>query len=124
MRICCLKQENEEIIMMPNMDPKQMARMMKQMGINTEEVSAQRVVIETGEEKIIVEPAQVTKITMQGQASFQISGQVRTEQSINEEDVSLIMEKAGATREQAIEALKKAGGDIAEAIISLQETEA
>lgn len=109
---------------MPNMDPKQMARMMKQMGINTEEISAERVVIETGEEKIIVEPAQVTKITMQGQASFQISGPVRTEQSINEEDVSLIMEKAGVTREQALEALKKSGGDIAEAIISLQETEA
>ena len=110
--------------MMPNMDPKQMARMMKQMGINTEEISAERVVIETGEEKIIVEPAQVTRITMQGQASFQISGPVRTEQSINEEDVSLIMEKAGVTREQALEALKKSGGDIAEAIISLQETEA
>jgi len=94
--------------------------MMKQMGINTEELSAERVIIETGDEKLIIEPAQVTRITMQGQDSFQISGTVRTEQSINEEDVKLIMEKAGVDRETAVEALKKSGGDIAEAILGLQ----
>lgn len=110
--------------MMPNMDPKQMARAMKQMGINTVEVAAERVIIETGDEKIIIEPAQVTKITMQGQESFQISGTVRTEQSMKDEDVELVMEKAGCTREQAVDSLKKSGGDIAEAILSLQETEA
>jgi nascent polypeptide-associated complex subunit alpha len=107
--------------MMPNMDPKQMARMMKQMGINTEEVAAERVIIETADEKMIVEPAQVTRISMQGQTSFQISGTVRTEQSIKEEDISLVMEKAGCTREQAIESLQKSGGDIAEAIMSFQQ---
>ena len=110
--------------MMPNMDPKQMARMMKQMGVNTVEIAAERVVIETADEKIIVEPAQVTKISMQGQESFQISGTVRTEQSMKEDDIELVMEKAGCTREQAVEALTKSGGDIAEAIISLQQEEA
>lgn len=110
--------------MMPNMDPKQMARMMKQMGINTQEVSAERVIIETKEEKIIVEPAQVTKISMQGQDSFQVSGTVRTEQLISEEDIELVMEKAGVSRELAIDALKKSGGDIAEAILEIQKEEA
>ncbi|MBD3397603.1 nascent polypeptide-associated complex protein [Candidatus Micrarchaeota archaeon] len=109
---------------MPNMDPKQMARMMKQMGINTEEVAAERVIIETADEKMVVEPAQVTKISMQGQTSFQISGNVRTEQSLKDEDIELVMEKAGCTREQATEALTKSGGDIAEAIISFQQEEA
>ncbi|MFP3950247.1 MAG: nascent polypeptide-associated complex protein [Candidatus Micrarchaeia archaeon] len=102
------------------MDPKQMQRMMKQMGINTQEVSAQRVIIETEDEKIVVEPAQVTRISMQGQDSFQISGQVRTEQSLNQADVELVMEKTGAERGKAEEALKDSGGDIAEAIIALQ----
>lgn len=110
--------------MMPNVDPKQMARMMKQMGINTQEVSAQRVVIETADEKIIVEPAQVTRITMQGQTSFQVAGPVRSEQSVSDEDIQLVMEKAGCSREQAVSALKKSGGDIAEAILSLQQGEA
>ncbi len=110
--------------MMPNMDPKQMARMMKQMGVNTVEIAAERVIIETADEKIIIEPAQVTKISMQGQESFQISGTVRTEQSMKEDDIELVMEKAGCTRDQATEALTKSGGDIAEAILSFQETEA
>ncbi len=114
--ICFLRVDD----MMPNMDPKQMQRMMKQMGINTREVAAQRVIIETEDEKIIVEPAQVTRISMQGQDSFQISGQVRTEQSLNQEDVELVMEKTGAEKEKAEEALKESGGDIAEAIIALQ----
>jgi nascent polypeptide-associated complex subunit alpha len=109
--------------MMPNMDPKNMARMMKQMGINTQELSAERVIIELGDEKIIVEPAQVTKITMQGQASFQVVGTVRTEQSINESDVELVMEKAGVGKEEAAKALEKSGGDIAAAIMDLQEGE-
>lgn len=114
--ICFLRVDT----MMPNMDPKQMQRMMKQMGINTQEVSAQRVIIETEDEKIVVEPAQVTRISMQGQDSFQISGQVRTEQSLNQADVELVMEKTGAERGKAEEALKDSGGDIAEAIIALQ----
>ncbi|MBN2122601.1 nascent polypeptide-associated complex protein [Candidatus Micrarchaeota archaeon] len=109
--------------MMPNMDPKQMARMMKQMGINTQEINAERVIIETADEKIIVEPAQVTKISMQGQDSFQIAGTVRTESSVNEEDVELIMEKTGASREDAAAALEKSGGDIAAAIMELQGEE-
>ena len=104
--------------MMPNMDPKQMARMMKQMGINTTEVAAERVIIETADEKIIVEPAQVTKISMQGQVSFQISGTVRTEESIRAEDIELVAEKAECTKKEAEAALKAANGDIAEAILA------
>jgi nascent polypeptide-associated complex subunit alpha len=109
--------------MMPNMDPKQMERMMKQMGIKSEEISAERVVIESADEKIIVEPAQVTRITMQGQSTFQVAGSVRTEASVNESDVELVMEKAGVGREEAAAALEKSGGDIAAAIMGLQEGE-
>lgn len=105
--------------MLGGMDPKQMQRMMKQMGINSEDISADRVIIERGDEKIIIEPPQVVKITMQGQASFQISGPVRTEQSMNEDDIKMVMEKAGVSREKATEALKKSGGDIADAILQL-----
>jgi len=110
--------------MMPNMDPKQMARMMKQMGINTVELSAERVIIELGDEKLIVEPAQVTKISMQGQDSFQISGPVRTEQATRQEDIELVAEKAECSKEEAEAALKAANGDIAEAIIALTNAEA
>jgi len=109
--------------MMPNIDPKQMARMMKQMGINTTELAAERVIIETPDEKLIIEPAQVTKISAQGQDSFQISGPVRTEQSIRKEDVELVAEKASCSVQDAETALKESDGDIAQAIMNLTSKE-
>ena len=107
--------------MMPNMDPKQMQQMMRQMGISTKEIPAKRVVIEGEGENIVIEEPQVMEISAQGQSSFQVSGKVSREESISEEDVKLVMEKSGASREKAIEALKKSKGDIAEAILSLSQ---
>ena len=104
---------------MGGMDPKQMAKMMKQMGINTREIPADRVIIEGAEEKLIIEEPQIVEITAQGQSSFQISGKIRKEEKMNEADISLVMEKAGVPREKAVEALKNAKGDLAEAILSL-----
>ena len=105
--------------MMPKMDPKQMAAMMKQMGIATKEVPATKVIIETPEERIIIDAPQVMEITAQGESTFQVSGIVKREEAISEEDVKLVMEKTGATREEAAHALKQSKGDIAEAILSL-----
>ena len=107
--------------MMPNMDPKQMQQMMRQMGISTKEIPAKRVVIEGDGENIVIEEPQVMEISAQGESSFQVSGKVSREEAISEEDVELVMEKSGASREKAIEALKKSNGDIAEAILSLSQ---
>ena len=104
---------------MPKMDPKQMAAMMKQMGITTKEVPATKVIIETPEEKIIIDAPQGMEITAQGESTFQVSGIVKREESISEEDVKLVMEKTGASQEEAENALKQSKGDIAEAILSL-----
>jgi nascent polypeptide-associated complex subunit alpha len=110
--------------MMPGgMDPKKMQQMMKQMGINSEEVDAKSVIIETDEGKLIVENPQVVKITMQGQVSFQISGNVRKESAISDEDVKMVADQAGVSEEEAMGALKDSGGDIAEAIMKLKEKE-
>lgn len=109
--------------MLGGMDPKQMQKMMKQMGINTQEINAERVIIEAGDERIVVEPAQVVKITAQGQSSFQVSGNVKTESAMREEDVALVMEKANVSRERAVSALKASNGDLAEAIMQLQSEE-
>ena len=105
--------------MLPGMDPKNMAKMMKQMGIKSEELEATRVIIEMSGKKLIVENPQVVQITMQGQKSFQISGTVKEDSS--SEDIKLIMEQTGASEEKAKAALESAGGDIAEAIVALSE---
>ncbi len=104
------------------MDPKKMQALMKQMGIKSEEIDAVKVTIQAsdGKEIVISEP-QVTKITMQGQTSFQIAGKVEVVEKSSEEDVKLVMEQAGCSEEEAKAALEKSGGDIAQAILSLTE---
>jgi nascent polypeptide-associated complex subunit alpha len=102
------------------MDPKKMQALMKQMGIKSEEIEAVKVTIETSSgSAIIIEEPQVTKITMQGQASFQIAGNVRVEEKTAADDIKMVMEQTGCTEEDAKAALEKSNGDIAEAIVSL-----
>lgn len=98
-----------------------MEKMLKQMGINSRQLSAKRVVIETEGENIIISEPEVTEINAQGQKSFQISGKVSVEASLSEDDVKMVMEQSKCTKEQAAEALKKSNGDIAQAILDLSK---
>ncbi|VVB68519.1 Nascent polypeptide-associated complex protein [Candidatus Norongarragalina meridionalis] len=112
--------------MMPKMDPRQMAKLMSQMGIRNESVDATRVVIEKADgSKIVVEPASVTAIDMQGQKSFQISGAVREEkagaEAHEETDADLVVRECGCSREEAEKALAETNGDLAEAILKLKK---
>ena len=83
--------------MFGGIDPKKMQAMMKQMGIKQDEIDAMRVVIEKSDgNKIVIENPNVVKIMMQGQESWQITGEAREEDGgVSEEDVRLIMEKTG-----------------------------
>jgi len=101
-----------------NLDPKKMNAMMKQMGIQQEEIDASRVIIEKSDGKIIIENPSVVKIKMQGQENFQISGEAKEEKGFSEEDIKTVMEKTGAPRKKAEETLEKTG-DLADAILEL-----
>lgn len=104
-----------------NLDPKKMQAVMRQMGINQEEVNAVKVTIETPEKNLILEPATVLKIKMQGNESFQISGNLREEfknLKFTQSDIQTIMEKTSCSEEQAIKAMEETN-DLAEAIIKL-----
>lgn len=102
-------------------DPRSIEKMMKQMGIKSESIKANRVIIEGNDENIIIENPSVMQVSTHGQELFQISGIVRREEKINEEDIKLIMEKTGVDRQKAIDALSKSRG-IAEAIILLKQS--
>ncbi|WP_418285299.1 nascent polypeptide-associated complex protein [Halorubrum sp. DTA46] len=56
------------------MNPRKMKQMMKQMGIDVEEIDAERVVIETADADLVFDGAQVTKMDAQGQETYQIVG--------------------------------------------------
>jgi nascent polypeptide-associated complex subunit alpha len=110
--------------MMPGMDPKGMAKMMAQMGIKTTEIDAAKVTIELKEGgKLVVFEPNVVQIEMKGEKSFQISGKVQEEQDAGEDDIKMVMEAAGCSREEAQNALRETNGDIAEAIIRLKGEE-
>ncbi|MBI2631838.1 nascent polypeptide-associated complex protein [Candidatus Pacearchaeota archaeon] len=104
------------------LDPRKMQTLMKQMGIKQEEIEAERVIIEIADKKIIIEPANVQKILMQGQESWQITGDVREvekEEGIRVEDIKMVSEKTGKSEKEAKKALEDTNGDIAEAIVKL-----
>lgn len=110
--------------MFGGINPKQMQALMKQMGMKQEEIETLRVVIEKNDgNKIVIEPANVQKITMQGQESFQVTGEVREEGrevEFSQEDVELVMEKTGKSEKDARKALEDTK-DVAEAIIRLSD---
>ena len=114
-----------------NINPKMMEQAMKKMGMKQEEISATEVIIKLankdGKELVIAEP-QVTKVNMMGQETYQIVGEDHerersSEVAITEEDVKTVMEQAKVDKKTAQSALKKSKGDIAEAILTLQENE-
>jgi nascent polypeptide-associated complex subunit alpha len=100
------------------LNPKKMQQMMKQLGMSQEEIDAIRVIIEKENgNRIIIENPSVTKLKIQGQETFQVIGEV-TEEGVSEEDIKIIMEKTGCSKEKATEALEKTK-DLTEAIMEL-----
>ncbi|MEM3030367.1 MAG: nascent polypeptide-associated complex protein [Candidatus Micrarchaeia archaeon] len=103
------------------MNPKQMQRLLQQMGIKSEEIKAKRVVIEGEEGEIVVSEPHVVLIEMQGQKSFQVTGRVEEKKGGSEEDAKLVAQQAGVGLEEARKALEEEGGDIAAAILKLKK---
>jgi len=108
--------------MMP-VNPKQMKKMMKQMGIEMDEIEAEEVIIRTKNEELIFKNPSVVKISAKGVETFQVSGEYETKDRlvISDEDVKLVAEQAGVSEDVARKALIETKGDIAEALIKLTE---
>ena len=111
--------------MFPGMNPKQMEKVMKQMGIKSENIDAEEVIIRTAENEIVISNPQVTKILMSGQETFQISGEIserakEAEQPFSEEDITLVMEQTGKDEETVKQSLVQNQGDIAKTILDLK----
>ncbi|ASJ07971.1 nascent polypeptide-associated complex protein [Thermococcus siculi] len=110
---------------MMGMNPRQMKKLMRQMGIKMEEMEGvKEVVIRLENKEIVLKDPAITIITAQGEKSYQIipgSEEVRAIVNVSEEDIKLVMEQAGVDYEAARKALIEADGDLAEAILKLTE---
>ncbi|MFP3299545.1 MAG: nascent polypeptide-associated complex protein [Thermoplasmatales archaeon] len=108
---------------------RQVKRMMQQMGIKSndlDDVVEVRIVLK--DKTIIIKEPNVSVIEVQGNKTYTVVGkeeiiqgqmdkQTIEDTNLKEEDIKLVMEKAGVTREKAIEALKSNNYMVAEAII-------
>jgi len=108
--------------MFGGVNPRQMQGMMKKMGISQEEVPTEKVTIEKKDGNlIIIKNPSVMKVKMQGQISFQISGEVEEvskKVEISDEDINTIVEKTGCSKKEAREKLEEIG-DLAQVILEL-----
>jgi len=109
--------------MFGKINPKQIEGMMKKMGIAQQNIDAKRVIIECEDHNIIIDEPNVIKINMQGNESFQITGESREEskEGFSEDDVNMVMDKTKAKKEDVIKFLKENNGDIALAIMELKK---
>ena len=116
---------------MPNIDPRTLAKAMKKMGVQQTEIPAEEVIIRTGDKEIVISNPSVLKVSMMGQESFQISGEISTRDKtsedsqleISDEDIQTVASQSNCSEEEAKEALNNSHGDIAEAILSLKESD-
>lgn len=111
--------------------------MMKQMGMNMNELGdIKRVILQGDNKEIVIEGPQVTSINVQGIKMYQVAGGRETERKIQvtgdletapeeplvlpEEDILLVAQQANVSMEKAKVALENSDGDLAQAIIKLQ----
>jgi len=122
------------------LNPRKMQQMMKQMGIDVEELDAEEVIIRTGDEELYFDGAQVTKMDAQGQETYQIVGEPNVRETgagdaeaiesgdeessddggIPDADVEIVAQRAGVTESTAREVLAENDGDLAAAVNQLE----
>ncbi len=116
------------------MSPKKMKGMLKNMGIDIDELDGvKEVIIRMADKEIVIENATVAVMDAHGVRSYQISGDSserpaagpgaeigkEPEVTIPDSDVDLVVAQTGASAETAKAALIESRGDIAAAIMKL-----
>ena len=122
------------------MSPKQMARMMKKMGISQDDLKdVKEVIIRFSDKEWVIANAQVAVVKQAGSESYQVSGS-KTERALTTgtpvdsdvepepeievpiEDAALVAGQTGVNMEIATQALKDTKGDLAAAILKLRQS--
>lgn len=124
------------------LSPKQMARMMKKMGIEQKEIDGvKEVIIRFADKEWIISNVSLTMIKQAGSESFQVTGtrseregtrsveskdeevqvtKIEKKVEIPMEDAALVASQTGVDIQVAKQALEETGGDLAAAILKLR----
>jgi len=114
-------------------NPRQMQKAMKQMGIKQTEVpDVVEVIIRTKTNEIVMKGAEVVCVEMGGTKNYQVTGpetvrplsadgsaSSEPEVTFASSDVDLVMSQTGCDREKAVAALTATNGQPAEAILKI-----
>ena len=106
---------------------KQMERQMKKMGMKMEELEgAREVIIRFDEKELVIDNPSVSLMNVMGQETYQIEGQAREveleyEVEIPDEDIEMVANSANVSQDEARAALEECKGDLAEAIMKLNQ---
>ncbi|MEF8822449.1 MAG: nascent polypeptide-associated complex protein [Halovenus sp.] len=121
------------------LDSRKMQQMMKQMGIDIDELDAEEVIIRTADEELVFENPDVQHMDAQGQDTYNVVGTPNTRElgegstteadestddsddGIPQEDIETVADAAGVSQDQAREALEANDGMPLDAIESLEE---
>jgi len=108
--------------MIPGMNAAKMQGMMKKMGISQEQLPVRKVIFEMDDGRLVIEDPSVLKVKMQGQETYQVSGEAveESDEVFSDEDVKMVMEQTGKDEGEVKAALEESEGDIAEAIMNLK----
>ena len=120
------------------LNPRKMEQMMKQMGIDVDEIDAEEVIIRTADHDLVFTDADVTKMDARGQETYQIIGTPEErdravvddageddvddagDDEIPDDDVEIVAMRTGVSEDEAREALANHGGDLAAAVEELE----
>ena len=100
-------------------------RMLERMGLDMNQVpDVKEVIIRTSTKDLVVREANVSEINAKGMRVFQVMGneveEIEHEKpKFTEEDVLLVSQQAGVSKERASAALEESNGDLAQAILQL-----
>ena len=106
------------------MDNRNARRMMDRLGINMKEIqNVQEVIIKTSDKELHITNASVSEVNAQGNRMFQVAGDVEEveveKRTFSEEDILLVQQQTGASKERAATALEESDGEVARAILKL-----
>lgn len=99
--------------------------MLERMGLEMNEIpDVKEVIIRTSSKDMVIKDASVSEIIAKGMKVFQVMGSdveevEREKPKFTEEDVLLVAQQAGVSKERAQVALEESGGDLAQAILKL-----
>ena len=123
------------------LDSRKMQQMMKQMGIDIDELDAEEVIIRTADEELVFDSPDVQRMDAQGQETYNIVGSPESkdvgaagdgstddsddsddsDDGIPQEDIDMVVDQTGVGEDEARDALEATGGMPLDAIERLTE---